>query len=124
VNATAERQSPYEPTARDGLRLLAGCLRDRPALAALAVLGGLVYQLALIALPWFIERAVDQGIVHEDRSALLRWALVIVGAGILAALAEMVLGWYSTLLATTQGNRLYIALADRVSRLDTRTLAR
>ncbi|MFH8686178.1 ABC transporter ATP-binding protein [Streptomyces sp. CB02115] len=124
MNAAAGRQRPYEPTARDGLRLLAGCLRDRPALATLAVLGGLVYQLALIALPWFIERAVDQGIVHEDRSALLRWALVIVGAGILAALAEMVLGWYSTLLATTQGNRLYIALADRVSRLDTRTLAR
>ncbi|MYR12653.1 ABC transporter ATP-binding protein, partial [Streptomyces sp. SID724] len=58
MNATAERPGPYEPTARDGLRLLAGCLRDRPALAALAVLGGLVYQLALIALPWFIERAV------------------------------------------------------------------
>ncbi|SCE26773.1 ABC transporter ATP-binding protein [Streptomyces sp. DvalAA-19] len=113
-----------EPTTREGLRLLAGCLRDRPALAALAVVGGLVYQLALIALPWFIERAVDQGIVSGDGSALRRWALVIIGAGILAALAEMVLGWYSTLLATTQGNRLYIALADRVAGLDTRTLAR
>ncbi|MFD5685180.1 ABC transporter ATP-binding protein [Streptomyces bacillaris] len=113
-----------EPTTREGLRLLAGCLRDRPALAALAVVGGLVYQLALIALPWFIERAVDQGIVSGDGSALCRWALVITGAGILAALAEMVLGWYSTLLATTQGNRLYIALADRVAGLDTRTLAR
>ncbi|MFJ3543641.1 ABC transporter ATP-binding protein [Streptomyces rubiginosohelvolus] len=123
MNATTG-QRPYEPTTRDGLRLLAGCLRDRPALAALAVLGGLVYQLALIALPWFIERAVDQGIVQEDHSALLRWALIIVGAGILAAVAEMVLGWYSTLLATTQGNRLYIALADRVSRLDARAVAR
>ncbi|MFD3960017.1 MULTISPECIES: ABC transporter ATP-binding protein [Streptomyces] len=113
-----------EPTTREGLRLLAGCLRDRPALAVLAVVGGLVYQLALIALPWFIERAVDQGIVSGDGSALRRWAIVIIGAGILAALAEMVLGWYSTLLATTQGNRLYIALADRVAGLDTRTLVR
>ncbi|WP_430477377.1 ABC transporter ATP-binding protein [Streptomyces sp. P11-1] len=113
-----------EPTTREGLRLLAGCLRDRPVLAVLAVVGGLVYQLALIALPWFIERAVDQGIVSGDGSALRRWAIVIIGAGILAALAEMVLGWYSTLLATTQGNRLYIALADRVAGLDTRTLAR
>ncbi|GGR97461.1 MULTISPECIES: ABC transporter transmembrane domain-containing protein [Streptomyces] len=120
MNATTG-QRPYEPTTRDGLRLLAGCLRDRPALAALAVLGGLVYQLAL---PWFIERAVDQGIVQEDHSALLRWALIIGGAGILAAVAEMVLGWYSTLPATTQGNRLYIALADRVSRLDARAVAR
>ncbi|WP_257136091.1 ABC transporter transmembrane domain-containing protein [Streptomyces sp. t99] len=120
MNATTG-QRPYEPTTRDGLRLLAGCLRDRPALAAL---GGLVYQLALIALPWFIERAVDQGIVQEDHSALLRWALIIVGAGILAAVAEMVLGWYSTLPATTQGNRLYIAHADRVSRLDARAVAR
>ncbi|MFI7892150.1 ABC transporter ATP-binding protein [Streptomyces sp. CACIS-1.16CA] len=123
MNATTG-QRPYEPTTRDGLRLLAGCLRDRPALAVLAVLGGLVYQLALIALPWCIERAVDQGIVQDDHSALLRWALIIVGAGILAALAEMVLGWYSTLLATTQGNRLYIALADRVSHLDARAVAR
>ncbi|QSS94666.1 ABC transporter ATP-binding protein [Streptomyces sp. M54] len=124
MTATTEPQRPWEPTAHDGLRLLAGCLRDRPALVFLAVLGGLVYQLSLIALPWFIERAVDEGIVHDDHSALTRWALVIVGAGILAALAEMVLGWYSTLLATTQGNRLYIALADRVSRLDGRAVAR
>ncbi|MFD3751094.1 ATP-binding cassette domain-containing protein [Streptomyces cyaneofuscatus] len=109
------------PTTRDGLRLLTGCLRDRPALA---VLGGLVYQLALIALPWLVERAVDQGIVDGDSSALRHWALVLAGAGVLAALAEMVLGWYSTLLATTQGNRLYTALADRVSHLDTRTLSR
>ncbi|MEU1795797.1 ABC transporter ATP-binding protein [Streptomyces californicus] len=124
MTATTEPQRPWEPTARDGLRLLTGCLRDRPALVFLAVLGGLVYQLSLIALPWFIERAVDEGIVHDDHSALTRWALVIVGVGILAALAEMVLGWYSTLLATTQGNRLYIALADRVSRLDGRAVAR
>ncbi|MDW4898617.1 MULTISPECIES: ABC transporter ATP-binding protein [Streptomyces] len=124
MTATTEPQRSWEPTTRDGLRLLTGCLRDRPALVFLAVLGGLVYQLSLIALPWFIERAVDEGIVHDDHSALIRWALVIVGAGILAALAEMVLGWYSTLLATTQGNRLYIALADRVSRLDGRAVAR
>lgn len=32
MNATTG-QRPYEPTTRDGLRLLAGCLRDRPALA-------------------------------------------------------------------------------------------
>ncbi|MFE7461294.1 ABC transporter ATP-binding protein [Streptomyces sp. NPDC057554] len=116
--------APAAPTTGDGLRLLASCLRDRPALAALAVLGGLVYQLALIALPWIVERAVDQGIVDGDTSALRSWALAVVGAGVLAALAEMALGWYSTLLATTQGNRLYIALADRVARLDTRTLTR
>ncbi|MGW5070748.1 ABC transporter ATP-binding protein [Streptomyces cyaneofuscatus] len=115
---------PAAPTTKDGLRLLTGCLRDRPALVVLAVLGGLVYQLALIALPWLVERAVDQGIVDGDSSALRHWALVIAGAGVLAALAEMVLGWYSTLLATTQGNRLYIAVADRISHLDSRTLAR
>ncbi|WP_415958575.1 ABC transporter ATP-binding protein [Streptomyces sp. 021-4] len=121
---TENAPEPAAPTTRDGLRLLTGCLRDRPALAALAVLGGLVYQLALIALPWFVERAVDQGVVDGDGSALRHWSLVIAGAGVLAALAEMALGWYSTLLATTQGNRLYIALADRISHLDTRTLSR
>lgn len=113
-----------EPTTRDGLRLLTGCLRSGGGLLAFAVLGGLAYQLALIALPWFIERAVDQGIVGKDSGALWKWALIVVAVSLVATGAEMVLGWFSTLAGTIQGNRLYIALADRVSGLDSRTLER
>lgn len=109
---------------RDGLRLLAGCLRAGGGLLTLSFLGGLAYQLSLIALPWFIERAVDEGIVGEDSEALWTWAWIVLAAGLVAAVAEVGMGWFSTLAATVQGNRLYLALADRVAHLDSHTLER
>lgn len=119
-----EARTHAEPTTRDGLRLLAGCLRAGGPLLALAALGGLAYQLSLIALPWFIERAVDQGIVGEDSDSLWTWAWIVLAAGLVAAAAEVGMGWFSTLAATLQGNRLYVALADRVAQLDSRSLER
>ncbi|MGW6457157.1 ABC transporter ATP-binding protein [Streptomyces sp. NPDC055078] len=113
-----------EPTSRDGLRLLGATLRRGSGLLLPAVLGGFCYQLALIALPWCIERAVDEGIVGDDSGALRNWALVVLAASVVAALAEMLLGWFSTLAGTLAGNRLYQRLADRVSRLDGRSLDR
>lgn len=112
------------PTAKDGRRLLGACLRSGAGLLTSAVLSGLLYQLALIALPWFIERAVDRGVVGGDEDALWNWALLILTAGLVAAGAEMTVGWFSTLVGTLQGNRLQLALADRVARLDSRSLGR
>ncbi|MVO88638.1 ATP-binding cassette domain-containing protein [Streptomyces sp. p1417] len=123
--ATTSTAPPAAAPARaEPLRLLAGCLRGSAVLVTLSVLGGLVYQLALISMPWLIERAVDRGIVGHDDGALLRWSLAIVLAGVAAAGAEMVLGWFATVSGTLQGNRLYLALADRISALDTRALGR
>ncbi|MER5767108.1 ABC transporter ATP-binding protein [Streptomyces sp. NPDC001985] len=113
-----------EPTTRDGLRLLGTTLRGGSGLLPAAVLGGFCYQLALIALPWCIERAVDRGIVGEDSGALRTWALIVLAASVAAALAEMLLGWFSTLAGTLEGNRLYQRLADRIARLDSRSLER
>ncbi|MBQ0826118.1 ABC transporter ATP-binding protein [Streptomyces tagetis] len=107
----------------DALRLLGGCLRERTGLLTLAAGGGLLYQAALIAIPWCVERAVDQGLVEGDGDTLRTWALAVLAAGAVAALAEMVLGWFSTLAATLEGNRLYTALADRVAAPGPRRLA-
>ncbi|MET7640130.1 ABC transporter ATP-binding protein [Streptomyces sp. NPDC005438] len=112
------------PTTRDGLRLLASCLRGNAGRIGLAVLGGLFYQVALISLPKCIEWAVDQGIADEDSGKVLKWALVILSLSVVAMAGEMVLGWFSTTSATLQGNRLYIALADRVAALDFRSVNR
>ncbi|MER6913625.1 ABC transporter ATP-binding protein [Streptomyces sp. NPDC000594] len=112
------------PTTGDGLRLLGTVLRRDAWLQLPAVLGGFGYQFALIALPWCIERAVDQGIVGDDSDALRKWALVALAAGVVAALAEVLLGWFSTLAGTRGGIRLNHRLADRVASLDTRTLDR
>ncbi|MFD5556779.1 ABC transporter ATP-binding protein [Streptomyces sp. NPDC127068] len=125
--AASTRTAPpgqVEPTTGDGLRLLAAVLRRRWGLLLAAVLGGLCYQLALISLPWTIERAVDEGIVGEDDGALRHWALVALGVSAVAALAEVALGWFSTLAGTLGGNRLYQRLADRIAGLDGRRLDR
>ncbi|MFJ6074068.1 ATP-binding cassette domain-containing protein [Streptomyces sp. NPDC093065] len=112
------------PGTRDALRLLTGCLRHRAGLLALALTGGLLYQVSLIAIPWCIERAVDRGLVADDSDSLHTWALTVLAAGVVAAVAEMALGWFSTLSATLEGNRLYTALADRVATLEPRALAK
>ncbi|MFF8959707.1 ABC transporter ATP-binding protein [Streptomyces sp. NPDC014894] len=123
-DAPAPGTDRAEPTNRDGLRLLGTTLRRGSGLLLPAVLGGFCYQIALIALPWCIERAVDEGIVGEDPGALRSWALIALAAGVVAALAEMLLGWFSTLVGTLEGNRLYQRLADRVAGLDSRSLDR
>ncbi|OPF76023.1 multidrug ABC transporter ATP-binding protein [Streptomyces antioxidans] len=106
------------------MRLLRSCLRGNAGRVSLAVLGGLCYQLALISLPKCVERAVDQGIAGGDHASLRIWSLVIVLISMAALIGEIVLGWFSTTSATLQGNRLYIALADRVSLAGTRALNR
>ncbi|RBQ19149.1 ABC transporter ATP-binding protein [Spongiactinospora rosea] len=117
-------QPANPPRTADGLRLLAGSVRHRAGPLVLALISGLAYQVALIAMPWFIENAVDQGIVNGGHDALWGWAAAVVAAGVLAALAEMALGWFSTVSGTLEGNRLYLALADRVAALDGRVLDR
>ncbi|NLU73390.1 ABC transporter ATP-binding protein [Streptomyces sp. HNM0575] len=118
------RSTAYEPGTRDALRLLRSCLSGNAGRVTLAVLGGVCYQLALISLPKCIEWAVDQGIAGDDDAAVRTWALVIVALGVAALTGEIVLGWFSTTSATLQGNRLYIALADRVSQSGARELDR
>ncbi|MEU3960234.1 ABC transporter ATP-binding protein [Streptomyces buecherae] len=114
--ASAERPGPGG--------LLLWCLRDNAGRVAIAVIGGLLYQLALIGLPWCVERAVDQGITVDDPPATLRWAGVIAAVSVAAALGEIVLGWQSTVSATLTGNRLYLRLADRIGVLDEAALDR
>ncbi|MFE6775874.1 ABC transporter ATP-binding protein [Streptomyces sp. NPDC057702] len=104
--------------------LLLWCLRDNAGRVAIAVVGGLLYQIALIGLPWCVERALDRGITVDEPSATLRWAGVIAAVSVAAALGEIVLGWQSTISATLTGNRLYLRLADRIAALDGAALGR
>lgn len=113
------RPAPAAPApASERTSLLRWCLRDNAGRITLAVLGGLGYQLALIGLPWCVERALDRGITVDDSGATLRWAGIIAAVSVAAALGEMLLGWQSTVSATLTGNRLYLRLADRIGALD------
>ncbi len=117
--AASHPSNPAVPAVRTGpTGLLLWCLRDNAGRVTVAVVGGLLYQLALIGLPWCVERALDQGITVDDPPATLRWAGVIAAVSVAAALGEIVLGWQSTVSATLTGNRLYLRLADRIGVLD------
>jgi ATP-binding cassette, subfamily B, bacterial len=50
-----------------------------------AIAGGLLWQAAAVATPLVVERAIDKGILPEDRRALLLWCGVLVGLGFLEA---------------------------------------
>jgi ATP-binding cassette, subfamily B, bacterial len=50
-----------------------------------AIAGGLVWQAAAVATPLVVERAIDQGILPEDRRALLLWCGALVGLGFIEA---------------------------------------
>lgn len=114
--------APAPPPSPTGLLLW--CLRDNAGRISVAVIGGLLYQIALIGLPWCVERAVDRGITVDDSGATLSWAGVIAAVSVAAALGEMVLGWQSTVSATLTGNRLYLRVADRIGALDGAALDR
>lgn len=93
--------SPGQGTSRDGWRLITSTLRAQWRGVAFGVIVGLAWTAAKISVPALVGGAVDNGIVAQDTSALLRWSLAI---GVAAAIA-----------ATFTGLRRYWAF--RVSRM-------
>jgi len=72
---------------RDGWRLLRSCLAAERRALLLGSAVGLVWSVAKIAVPVMAGVAVDRGIVHDHPGALLTWALLIVGVGLVQAVA-------------------------------------
>ena len=50
-----------------------------------AVLSGFAWQAAAVATPLFVKQAIDQGVVHGDRTALYAWCGAILGVGAVEA---------------------------------------
>jgi len=53
----------------------------------LAIAGGLMWQAAAVTAPFVVGRAIDDGVLPHDRRALLTWCSVLVGLGLVEALA-------------------------------------
>lgn len=71
--------------------LLRGSLRPHRGTVAAAMAAAAIRQLALLAVPWCVQKALDEGLQKHDSGALLTWA----GATAIAALVQFagLYGW-------------------------------
>ena len=98
--------------------VLVYCLRTAARGLAVATVAGIAFQVGVIGMPWVVQRGIDEGIVPGDMTTTLVWALAAVGSAVLVFLAELALGWWSTLAGNRSGNVLHVGLVRHVLRLD------
>lgn len=75
---------------------------------------GLVWQAVAVAVPWGLERAVEEGMVSGDRAALGRWSAVLVLLGVVRWTGDGARHWWV--------ERAWAHAADHLRRRLTRRL--
>src|SRR5207248_11535977 len=80
---------------RAGWRLLRSALREQRRGIVFGVLAGLIWTAAKVAVPSLAQRGIDQGIVYDQRGALLKWGLIILGVGAVSATCTGLRRWYA-----------------------------
>jgi ABC-type multidrug transport system fused ATPase/permease subunit len=78
---------PGTPDTRSPTRLLVWVGRQQVWTLALGVAFGITWMVAQALMPYTIGRAVQDGIVGDDGSALATWALLLLGLGIVQGAA-------------------------------------
>ncbi|GAY08794.1 ABC transporter ATP-binding protein [Pseudonocardia sp. N23] len=98
--------------------LLRARLREQRGLFALGIVAALVQQLAMLAMPWATQYAIDDGITSGDLGTALMWsgavavfALVMFGAGVGGQ-------WWMGLAAFRTAQAVRRTLIDRIAVLD------
>ncbi len=76
---------PGEPDTRSPTWLLVWVGRHQVGTLVLGILFGVVWMVAQALMPFAIGRAIEDGIVDEDSSALAFWALILLGLGAVQA---------------------------------------
>jgi ABC-type multidrug transport system fused ATPase/permease subunit len=117
---TLMRQIPFpdpgRPDTRSTLRFMVWVAREQWRTQVLGMLAGMVWMVSLALIPAALGRGVDEGIVPGDVGGLLRWALVLLGLGAIAAgtaAARHFFAVYNWLYASYRGAQL---AADGVER--------
>jgi ABC-type multidrug transport system fused ATPase/permease subunit len=78
---------PGVPESRSAIRYLVWLAgRNRLPFAA-GILLGVVWMVAQALMPAAVGRAIDAGLTHRDQGALVTWGLVLLGLGVLQAVA-------------------------------------
>src|SRR4051794_40392679 len=70
---------------RAGWRLLRSSLRHERRGIAYGVVAGLIWTAAKVSVPSLAKRGIDQGIVHDQSGALLKWSLIMLAVGAVSA---------------------------------------
>jgi ABC-type multidrug transport system fused ATPase/permease subunit len=81
---------PGVPDLRSPGRFLARIARLQWPTIAAAVFFGIVWFGCQAMLPYVVGRAVDEGLTDRDRGALLTWAAVLLGIGVLQGLSGVI----------------------------------
>ncbi|MFD5916609.1 ABC transporter ATP-binding protein [Kitasatospora sp. NPDC058201] len=103
--------------------LLRGSLKPHRVTVAAAMTAAAIRQLALLAVPWCVQKALDEGLEKHDSGALMSWA----GATALAALVQFagLYGWqyWAGYADAKVGADLRARLLHHLSGLDRAALA-
>lgn len=80
--------------AREARRLLRATLPVVRVEILLCLLSGLAWQIVAVAVPWVLERVIDDGIIGDDRTALWTWSLALAGLGALRWCGDAARHWW------------------------------
>ncbi|WP_319463375.1 ABC transporter ATP-binding protein [Micromonospora sp. RTP1Z1] len=117
---------PGIPDDRSATRYLVWLAGRHPFLLGSGIALGIVWMVAQALMPAAVGRAIDAGLAHRDPDALLTWGAVLLGLGVLQAVAGIlrhrcaVHNWLAAAYRTVQvtvdtTNRLGAALPRRVT---------
>ncbi|GAA4232132.1 SmdA family multidrug ABC transporter permease/ATP-binding protein [Actinomadura meridiana] len=103
--------------------LLRSCVRDQWRNLSAATGGGVVRQATLLAIPWCVQHALDDGVVAEDPGATTRWALAAAGLATVHFVAVALWQWQARMAEARTGAALRDRLTAHLARLDRAALA-
>ncbi|GAA3628041.1 ABC transporter ATP-binding protein [Kineosporia mesophila] len=107
-----------------GNRLLRRQLRCHWRGLTLGGLATVVQQAAMLALPWCIQQALDEGITRRSVDATLTWVVPTALVAVLFTLGGMGGSWFSGRAANRVAHALRASLVERVAVFDRPALAR
>jgi ABC-type multidrug transport system fused ATPase/permease subunit len=99
--------------------------REQWRTQVLGMVSGGLWMLSIALIPAALGKGVDEGIVPGDGAGLVRWALVLLGLGAVAAAMAAARHWFAVhnwLYASYQGAQLTALGAERAGPALTRTL--
>ncbi|MGQ0615970.1 MAG: ABC transporter ATP-binding protein [Acidimicrobiia bacterium] len=98
----------------DARRLLRSSLRAGRREVVLCVASGLAWQSVAVAVPFVLEKAVDDGVVGGDREALWAWSAVLAGLGLVRWVGDAARHWWVERAGARVADGLRRRLVDRL----------